>query len=120
MTDVEYLTTEDLLRFTRALGAGPVRDVGLLESAVARPATSVFGADAYPDLELKAAALMHSLGRNHALVDGNKRLCLLAGLTFLRLNGHTARWSQDEAFSLVMGIADGSLDLDQIAARLRG
>ena len=119
MTEVRYLDVEDLLLFTRALGTGPVRDLGLLESAAARPRASVFGDDAYPTLELKAAALMESLCRNHALVDGNKRLTLLATFTFLRMNGHPAKWPQDDAFDLVMRVAEGKADVQEIAAALR-
>ncbi|MBV9119453.1 MAG: Fic family protein, partial [Chloroflexi bacterium] len=83
---MEYLDTEDLLGLVRILGAGPVRDLGLLDSAAARPRSSVFGQDAYADLTLKAAALLQSLCRNHALVDGNKRLAWLATVVFLDLN----------------------------------
>ena len=70
MTHVEYLDLENLLGLVQALGAGPVRDLGLLDSDAARPRSSAFGADAYATLELKAAALLHSVARNHALVDG--------------------------------------------------
>lgn len=78
MTEVEYLNLEDLLKLFRTLEVGPVRDVSLLDSAAARPRSSAFGEDAYPSLELKAAALLHSVARNHALADGNKRLAWLA------------------------------------------
>lgn len=118
MTEFEYLDVEDLLELTARLRAGPVRDVGLLDSAAARPRASVFGEDAYATLELKAAALMHSLCRNHALVDGNMRLCLLVTGAFLGLNGRMFRMSQDEAFDLVMAVAEGRLDVPEIAARL--
>ncbi len=118
MSDVEYLDLEDLLIFTDLLGAGPVRDVGLLDSAVARARSSAFGEDAYPTLELKAAALMHSICTNRALVDGNKRLALLATVTFLRANGHAFTLTDDAAFDLVMLVAEGSADLDEIAAAL--
>lgn len=118
MSGVQYLDLEDLLGLVRALGAGPVRDVGLLDAACARPRASVFGEDAYPDLEHKAAALMHSLVRNDALVDGNKRLGWLATVIFLDLNGHASDIEDDEAFDLVMSVAEGELDVDQIAARL--
>src|SRR5690606_12804784 len=107
--NVEYLDREDLLELVALLGTGPVRDVGLLDSAAARARSSVFGEDAYPTVHEKAAALLHSLCRNHALVDGNKRLCLLAAATFLRLNDVPFALSQDEAFSLVMAAAEGSL-----------
>lgn len=116
---IEYLDLEDLLGLVRKLGAGPVRDVGLLDAAAARPRSSAFGSDAYPGLELKAAALLHSIVRNHALVDGNKRLAWLATVVFLDLNGKPVEMDDDSAFELVMGAAEGSLDLEGIAARLR-
>lgn len=118
MTEVDYLDLDDLLIFTDLLGAGPVRDIGLLDSAVARARSSAFGQDAYPTLELKAAALMHSICNNHALVDGNKRLALLATATFLRANGHRFALTNDEAFDLVMRVAEGTVDLGEIAATL--
>jgi death on curing protein len=118
VTAVEYLDLEDLLGFVRALGAGPVRDAGLLDAACARPRSTPFGEDAYPTLEEKAAALLHSLVRNHALVDGNNRLGWLATAVFLDLNDHPPSLSDNEAFALVMAIAEGALDVDEIAGRL--
>jgi death-on-curing protein len=115
---VEHLRLEDLLELTRRLGAGPVRDVGLLDSAVARPRSSVFGADAYPTLELKAAALLHSVVNNHALVDGNKRLGWLACVVFLDLDDHETGLDDDGAFALVMAVAAGEQDLSATAAAL--
>jgi death-on-curing protein len=115
---IEYLDVEELVHLVERLGAGPVRDLGLLDAAAARARSSAFGEDAYPTLELKAAALMHSLCRNHPLVDGNKRLALLATGAFLRLNGRRFRMDQDAAFELVMAVADGSIDVPEIAARL--
>ena len=119
MTQVEYLDLEDLLGMVRALGAGPVRDVGLLDSAAARPPASAFGEDAYPTLALKAAALLHSLARNHALVDGNKRLAWLATVVFLDLNASGTELSDDDAFTLVMDASQGRLDVERVATRLR-
>lgn len=116
---VEYLDLEDLLGLVRDLAAGPVRDVGLLDSGAARPRSSAFGEDAYPTLALKAAALLHSIARNNALVDGNKRLAWLATAVFLDLNGQAPALSHDDAFDLVMGAADGTLDVEQIAGRLQ-
>jgi death on curing protein len=115
---VEYLDLEDLLGLTRALRAGPVRDLGLLDSSCARPRSTAFGADAYPTLEQKAAALLHSLARNHTLVDGNKRLAWLATVVFLDLNGRTVELDDEAAFHLVMAVAEGSLEVEAIAARL--
>lgn len=100
-------------------GIGPVRDLGLLQSALARPHTTLMGADAYPGLALKAASLMHSVCLNHALVDGNKRLAALLGLIFLDINGVESTITNDELFNLVMAVAGGELrDVEDIAARL--
>ena len=115
---VDYLDLEDLLTLTRDLDAGPVRDPGLLEAAAARPRTTVFGDDAYPSLSEKAAALLHSICKNHALVDGNKRLALLAADVFLRINGVVIDMTDDDAFALVMGVAEGTLEVPEIAAAL--
>ncbi len=107
-----YLDLDSLLHIAaRTLGGEPViRDYGLLESALARPRASAFGEDAYPDLFAKAAALLHSLARNHALVDGNKRLALAATIAFLGINGHRLTLSNDEAYDLVIAVATGALD----------
>jgi death-on-curing protein len=116
---VEYLTLEDVLGLVKVLGAGPVRDLGLLDSACHRPQAGFFGREAYPTLAGKAAALMHSLACNHALVDGNKRLALLATVVFLRVNGHRLDLTDDEAFDLTQSVAAGQLDADGIEKRLR-
>lgn len=120
MNDIDFLDLEDLLALTRRLGIGPVRDIGILEAACARPRTSVFGADAYPSLPGKAAALLHSLVRGHALVDGNKRLGWLATVVFLDINGSSIALDDDAAFELVMEVAEGRLDVEAIAALLAG
>jgi death-on-curing protein len=116
---IEYLSLEDLLDLVNALGAGPVRDIGLLDSAGHRPQASFLGQEAYPGLAGKAAALMHSLAGNHALVDGNKRLALLATVVFLRINGYVLDLTDDEAFALTMSVAAGRLDADGIEQQLR-
>lgn len=96
-----------------------IRDVGLLESAVARPLTTVFGEDAYPTLHDKAAALVHSVCRNHALVDGNKRLSLATLIAFLGVNGERLTVDNNGAYDLIIAIASGELDdVASIAARL--
>ena len=119
MSSVEYLELEDILQLVRHLGVGPVRDVGLLDSAVARPRSSAFGEDAYPSVSLKAAALLHSITNNHALVDGNKRLAWLATNVFLDLNGLAPDLSDDEAFDHVWEIASTSIEVEVIASKLR-
>lgn len=116
--EVEYLDLEDALRLVEMAGIGPVRDIGLLDSAMARPRSSAFGQDAYPTLPLKAAALLHSLVGNHALVDGNKRLGWLATVTFLGINGFEVDLKDDDAYQLVWDIAAGQLNLEEIVVRL--
>lgn len=112
---VKYLDLEDLLALTADLRAGPVRDHGLLEAASARPRTTVFGEDAYPGTLDKAAAMLHSLCKNYALVDGNKRLAWLAADVFLRINEIVVELPDDEVFDLVMRVADGRADVAEIA-----
>jgi death-on-curing protein len=114
----EYLDLESLLILIRQMGVGPVRDAGLLSSALGRAQATVFGEDAYPALSLKAAALLQSLAGNHALVDGNKRLALNATITFLALNGHAPGLSHDEAYDLMLEVAGGLRDIEVIAERL--
>jgi death-on-curing protein len=120
---VIYLTLAELLYVAeRTLGHDyAVRDYGLLEAAVARPQATVFGQDAYPDLDAKAAALLHSVARSHALIDGNKRLALAAIIAFHGLNGRRLTMTNDAAYGLIIGVAAGDLDsVDEIAVMLRG
>ena len=117
-----YLTLPELLHVAeRTLGPDyGVRDYGLLEAALARPRATAFGKDAYSDLDAKAAALLHSVARNHALVDGNKRLSLAAVIAFHGLNGRRLTLTNDQAYDLVISVAAGQLDAaDAIAAILR-
>src|SRR6516164_7649009 len=117
-----YLTLPELLRIAgRVLGADyGVRDYGLLEAALARPRATAFGKDAYPDIDAKAAALLHSIARNHALIDGNKRLALAAVIAFCGLNGRRLTLTNDAAYDLVISVASGKLDtVEEIAAVLR-
>jgi len=108
---VRLLTLDDILHIARrTLGAVEIRDVGLLESAVARPATTVFGDDAYPTLFEKAAALVHSICKNHALVDGNKRLALAGLVAMLGVNGQRLTMDNDQAYDFIIDIASGALD----------
>ncbi len=114
--DIDYLTVEDLLQIAvGVLEEVQLRDPGLLASAAARPAMSVFGEDAYPGFPGKAAALLHSLVRNHPLVDGNKRLAWSAMRAFCILNGHDLAYTVDDAESFVLAAAAGDIDLPEIA-----
>jgi death-on-curing protein len=118
---VIYLTLQELLHVAERVlgGEPPIRDIGLLEAAVARPRATAFGADAYHDLDAKAAALLHSVARNHALVDGNKRLSLAAVIAFYGLNGRRLTLTNDAAYDLIIKVASGELDsVEDIAAIL--
>ncbi len=113
---VDYLSVEDLLEVAAGvLDDVAVRDVGLLAAAAGRPQASVFGQDAYPTLADKAAALMHSLARNHALVDGNKRLAWAATRVFCLLNGRDLSYTVDDAETVVVAVAAGELDVPDLA-----
>jgi death-on-curing protein len=117
-----YLNLDDLLRIADAAvgGAVMVRDVGLPVSALGRPQATVFGDDAYPDLHAKAAALLHTLAANQALVDGNKPLAWAATAVFLGINGHRVSAGDDEVVELVVAVAAGEVsDVPEIADLLR-
>mgnify|MGYP001813934992 CR=1 FL=1 len=119
---VEFLDLDDVIDLAVALfgDPAPIRDIGLLGSAVARPQTTAFGEDAYPDIWTKAAALLHSIVKNHALVDGNKRLGWLATAVFLEINGvEISRARNDDVYELVIDVAAGQPSVDTIAERLR-
>ena len=118
---ISYLDLDDVLALAGELfGVPPVRDMGLLGSAVERPQVSAFGVDAYPDIWTKAAALLHSIVNNHALVDGNKRLGWLATRTFLLINGvGDGPASQDDIYDLVIGVVNEPWDIREIARRLQ-
>jgi death-on-curing protein len=96
-----------------------VRDIGLLSSALARPSSSMFGVEAYPELELKAAALLSSLSQNHPLFDGNKRFSWVLTLTFLEMNGVVIDMDTDAAFALILRTAQSAVDLPEIADAFR-
>lgn len=115
---IVYLTLEDLLTLTADLGVGPVRDLGLLDSAAHRPLASVFGEDAYPTLDEKAAVLLESIVRNHSLVDGNKRLGWLAMVVFYGLNEVVLDVADDDAYDLVIAVAEGKMPYQQLATSL--
>lgn len=121
----EFLDREDVLTAgSYALGrAVEVEDYGLLDAAVARPRATVFGLDAYPDLYAKAAALLQSLARNHALIDGNKRTAWAAAWTFLHVNGIELRpdFDVDAAEDFMNGVAQrAGLAIEEIAEILSG
>ncbi len=115
---IQYLTLEDVLALITDLGVGPIRDVGLLDSAVYRPQVSVLGADAYRGVDEKAAVLLESLVRNHGLVDGDKRIGWLATVVFYGLNEITFEAPDDDAYDLVIAVASGAAAYQQVAELL--
>lgn len=123
---IRYVTLSELIYINGTLlnnpkivaGKQQVRDVVLLEGAVARPAASAFGADAYPTLREKAAALLHSLARNHPFTDGNKRTATIGTLFMLRVNGARVIWDQAEALEVIVQAAEGRVSAEALAAWL--
>lgn len=118
----EYLDRDDVLIAGSIASGGElkVRDYGLLDAAVARPQATVFGVDAYPTAWDKAAALLQSLARNHALVDGNKRTAWAAAWTFLHINGFelAADFDVDRAEKFMNDVATREFDLSDISELL--
>ena len=111
--EVEFLTDDEAYAVVQHLGFH-LRDAGLLSSAIARPRTTVFGEDAYPDLVTKAAAMFESLVRNHPLLDGNKRLAVVLTWTFLLNNGYRLEHTEDEAYDFTIAAAEGKLTVESM------
>jgi death-on-curing protein len=113
-----FLELEDALQQIAVAGFH-VKDLGLLDSALARPKTTLFGEDAYPTLELKAAAMVHSIIKNHAMVDGNKRTSWFMLSSFLYINGYFIEMNADQGMEFTLGIATDKLSLAEAAAMIR-
>jgi death on curing protein len=119
-----YLTIHELIYINGSLlkrpdiasGKTHVRDLEMLDAAAERPMQSAFGQDAYPTLNHKVAALMHSISRNHPFTDGNKRTATVAGLMMFCVNGQRVVWNPEEALEQIVALADGRCKLDDIAA----
>ena len=118
--EIDYLELADILKLGQEIISDfRIRDLGLLESAVARPRTSVFGKDAYPAFPDKVAALMHFIARNHALIDGNKRLAWSAARLFCLMNDVDIKMNRDRAYELVVAVASGQIDLPELCVSLK-
>jgi death-on-curing protein len=118
--EIDYLELADILQLGREIIADfRVRDLGLLESALARPKTTVFGDDAYPSFYQKVATLLHSIARNHALIDGNKRLAWSAARLFCLMNDQDIKMKPDKAYEMVVGVAAGEIDLPKLTVKLK-
>lgn len=123
---MRYLTVDELIYINEQVlgqttlhtivqGKRAVRDMGLLESAAARPQQSIFGADAFPTLPEKAAALLHAIARAHPFADGNKRTATLAMLFTLEANGLTADWDPAQALVVILAVAEGKQTAEALA-----
>jgi death-on-curing protein len=115
-----YLTAQQVLFVHARLiattgGEHGVRDIGLLESAVARPQATFAGADLYPDLFHKAAALMESLARNHPFVDGNKRTAITAAAIFWQRNGRHLETTNAELERFTLWVVEARPLLNEVA-----
>lgn len=122
--EIKYLSLDELIIIHEQAigqfgGSHGIRDLGLVQSAIARPMAGFGNFEAYPDIFLKAAVLMHSLLKNHAFIDGNKRTAMIAGLTFVMENNIQLVTKKDEIFNLALNIENDSLPEDQIASWLK-
>lgn len=124
MTDPEFLTLDEVLgihadQIRRYGGARGIRDLGLLQSAIAMPETSFGGEFLHGSLFEKAAAYLFHMARKHPFVDGNKRTALMCALVFLGLNGQRLEADPDALYTLVDGVASGSVEKPDVAVFLR-
>ncbi len=110
--EVLGLEADEILRVT---------DLGLADSAVARPQAGFGDEEFYPTIEAKAASLLFGIARNHAFIDGNKRIAVLATLQFLNSNGLDLDLTPvEEAFKTVIRVAKGDMPLEELTTWIRG
>lgn len=115
---MQFLDLEDAQYLIDRLGF-IVKDAGLLDSALARPAASAFGEYAYPNIETMAAAMHQSLVKNHSLIDGNKRSAWMLLNAFLRINGCWLEMTADQGLDFTLSVATGEADLESAAAIIK-
>jgi len=120
----EFLTIEELLESHQEQirnygGTQGIRDLGLLESAVAQPAASFDGRLLHADVFEIAAAYLFHIVQNHPFIDGNKRVGLEAALLFLELNGHSLEAPDEKLLKLVLDVAQGQRLKPEIAEFFR-
>ena len=121
---MNFLTVEDVLelhqtQLDRYGGSAGIRDLGLLESAVAQASASFGGVPLHPDIPAVAAAYLFHICKNHPFVDGNKRAALAATLVFLDLNGYELEADEQVVAQLVEDLAAGNLEKPSLTAQLR-
>ena len=121
---IRYLTLDDVIAIHDNMvslygGSHGIRDLGLVDSAVARPQATFGGEDLYPGIYKKAAALFHSLIFNHAFVDGNKRTSITSTARFLSMNGYELNASDKEFVSFPLRVENKHLSFEEIASWLK-
>lgn len=114
--EVLFIHDQAVKRFGGSLGA---RDIGLIDSALARPQASFDGKDLYVGIFIKAAALIHSLLKNHAIVDGNKRTSYATTGLFLKINGYELTNLHEKSLEFTMNVENNNLYLKDIASWLK-
>lgn len=124
MTGIVYITLDEVLAIhddmvERYGGSFGIRDLGLIQSAIARPQATFAREDLYPTLIDKAAALFHSLIFNHAFTDGNKRTSLTSTARFLYLNGYELKADKKELINFPLRVKNKHLDIEEIAGWLK-
>ncbi|HEX6196466.1 MAG TPA: type II toxin-antitoxin system death-on-curing family toxin [Jiangellaceae bacterium] len=120
MSELRYPTLGEAIRVNKRFTGLAVRDVGLLDSALSRPKAAAFGHEAYPDLWSKAAALLHSVIRNHPFLEENKRTATTLALNLLRMNGvDMANLDTEAMLSIAVATANTDIDVAQLAVALR-
>ncbi len=124
MSEPEFLTLDEVLGIHADQirvygGAGGLRDLGLLRSAIAMPEMTFDDEYLHPSVFEMAAAYLFHLTRNHPFIDGNKRAALACALVFLGLNGQRLHADPDELYSLTDGVAAGSVDKAEVSVFLR-
>ncbi len=121
---IDFLTLEDVhqiheIQLSRFGGGSGLRDVGLLESAIAQPQNSFGGEYLHPTIFDMAAAYLYHITQNHPFIDGNKRTGLACALVFLELNGVSIEQGTEDLYNLTIGVASSTIEKAQIADELR-
>ena len=124
MRNTSHLTLDIILAIHEEMverygGSHGIRDIGLIQSAVARPQSSFGGEDLYQSIFDKAAALFHSLMFNHAFIDGNKRTTMVSTARFLFMNGYELEASQKEFVTFLLKVENQHLSIEEISKWLK-
>ncbi|MFK7899066.1 MAG: type II toxin-antitoxin system death-on-curing family toxin [Myxococcota bacterium] len=124
MTEPEFLNLDEVLGVHANLirtygGAGGLRDLELLRSALAMPEATFNGEYLHPSVFEMASAYLFHIARNHPFVDGNKRAALMCALVFLGLNGEKLDADPEDLYRLVDGVASGEVDKAEVSVFLR-